>query len=650
MGNAATGYKDRRSLRPGSSCDGGDEACVDSCTYAVNVCTTCVCLEELRRGAPTAGFEDGDEDTASPGNPSLPLAVDNGIFASLPFDTAPSRAPPQTAAPQSAQRYLAHPDKAASFKAKSTCSELVLASPRTASTSVTSEPQSVVIELRHAHTMADARNGGELFSPLSCILAHKVKLIAAGLCLVCLISLGSYLFRQFLRIPGLNEQIQELTTEVDRLQGQVTRLSDEVDRLAHENDRFALLNSELETNVATFAQQNTILNSRLADLEHENRRFSTLNTELHGTVNVLHREVTGLNSTVQQLQGVKVSLEQEVVNLERQNTIFNSSLHTLEIQVGLLRQENMDFRQSIAALEQIRSGLNGSVISLSQQNHMLNTSIGSLSDQVSDLSEQNLLLNSSVHSFRDENDRLHQSIAELELVRSNLNRSVISLTQQNLALNMSINLLSLEVYRLLQQNMLLNTTVNSLLVEVRGLESQNSQFRQSNGKLISLVSFLNTTASSVERSFDGLKDFLLAQIQTERVLVLESIHATSDERVASWRCSLNDAFGTAAFVANGQLTIDLPRLPQVLSYVEEVLLSELCVNKTDFELYLDRSYNLTDSLSLTELAEGVRQYTTQVLDFHFPDEDSQGSGTTPLEWEQAGYRCARLPRQFRFPW
>lgn len=185
-----------------------------------------------------------------------------------------------------------------------------------------------------------------------------------------------------------------------------------------------------------------------------------------------------------------------------------------------------------------------------------------------------------------------------------------------------------------------NSTVQDLKDVNEGLIAENRRFEMLNNQLSTISLFLNETANNVNSSYEAVTGFLTEQITTNRVLVLRTLRNTYLQQVMFWDCSFRDIYRGRPFIQDEDLVIG-DALPSVLEYVERRVLSHLCLDPTDFEIFMDSSYSL-DSLSVNQLYQGVALYTSASLRYYFPGPGMEG-GLTPDDWARAGYNCESVP-------
>ena len=346
---------------------------------------------------------------------------------------------------------------------------------------------------------------------------------------------AAYFLNGFLKIPGLESQIERLNVQVDRLNTEIDRLSGEVDRLELENDRYESLNDYLNSTVIRFQEVNEDLNMTAIRLE-----------DVAGDLNVTNQEL-----------------------LER---------------IEDLAEENFEY---------------------AQLNADLNVTATQLGDQVT-------IFQSALDKMVLENEILSNTTDYLESLADYLGNMT---ADQNAALI-------------------------ELQDAVANLQSESNRLGELNMDLFIIVSFLNDTSSGMDASLREITTFLADQIIANQALVLASLENTYRQRIAIWDCDYRDIFREETF--GNDFTDPITDVDAVLSYVDERVFSELCLHAIDFEMYLSDRY--PSGLNSFQLIRSVLIYTTEALDFYFPESDELG--LTAQEWADAAFSCNSLDRSF----
>merc|ERR1711862_589887 len=117
-------------------------------------------------------------------------------------------------------------------------------------------------------------------------------------------------------------------------------------------------------------------------------------------------------------------------------------------------------------------------------------------------------------------------------------------------------------------------------------------------------------------------------------------------------CAYRDMFRLDDFVNDDRLPIGAGSYPGVIEYVDERVLSELCLSTPDFEIYLDNRWvqqGVQPPVLATtnDLITSVQLYTMAAMDYYFPDRASE-DGLSQTDWAEASHKCENLPPEKRF--
>jgi predicted nucleic acid-binding Zn-ribbon protein len=346
---------------------------------------------------------------------------------------------------------------------------------------------------------------------------------------------AAYFLNGWLKIPGLESQIERLNVQVERLNTEIDRLSGEIDRLEVENDRYESLNNYLNSTVV---------------------RFQELNEDLNKTTIRLEDVADDLNATNQEL-------------LEK---------------IKDLAEENDEY---------------------AQLNVELNVTTAQLANQVT-------IFQSALAKIVLENEILANTTDYLETLTDYLG----NITEDQ------------------------DATLVELQEALVNFQSENSRLGELNMDLVTIVGFLNDASNGLNNSLQQITTLLAGQITANRALVLASLENTFRQRIANWDCDYRDIFRGETFGNN--FTVPIADVDTVVAYVDERVLSELCLDAIDFEMYLSVLY--PSGLNSFQLIRSVLIYTMGALDFYFPE--SNELGLTAQEWEDASFSCNSLGRSF----
>jgi predicted nucleic acid-binding Zn-ribbon protein len=410
-------------------------------------------------------------------------------------------------------------------------------------------PTQHTISINHNVKTTKGRGGSVARGGAGLIFGMSKPFLLLGIVALLLTGSTGYLFRSWMKLPGLNTQIEQLEEQVAKLNSEIDRLSSQVDRL-----------------------------------ELENNRYESLNGQLNATVDELVHVKDDLNATSSQLEWTAGRL--------------NETNQELEDRIEELVDENTEYKQL---------------------NDQLNETTTTLTGQVS-------LFRATLARMTLENQGLKNLTSALEEVAASLG----NLTQEQ------------------------NATLLQFQTTLTDFQEENSRLESNNEDLRTLVSFLNETSSGLGQNLDAITAFLANQIVTNQVLVLNSLENTYRQRVATWDCDYRDIFQGEAFVQDFTRVISATNFDTlILPYLEQRVLSELCLDTSDFDAYVQAttppSSSTTDSLTpltSTRLLRSVLQYTSSALDYYFPESTEAGLSTE--EWATASFDCENLERRFEW--
>jgi hypothetical protein len=339
-------------------------------------------------------------------------------------------------------------------------------------------------------------------------------------------------------------------------------------------------------------------------------------------------------------------LELEVDRLGMEVDRLAAEVDRLAVQNDRLENLNDRLNSTVVEFEALNVQLNASNIVFEMLNGGLNMTALELQGSVEDLLEQN-------EEFATLNTRLNETNLALNSEVDRLENATSLLERQNEQLFLLTESLSSETAQLEFSNEQLNETVVGLEGMVVDFELENNRLTQLNSDLGTIVSFLNTTTANLDETFDAVSAFLAGQINVNTFLVLETLQNTYQQRLSSWDCDFRDAFRNRDFVSDGSIPIGADDYPAVVAYVDEQLLTELCLNQADFEQYLETAVvqgGVVPPVSTTvnQLITGVQTYTNLAVDYYFPDNGDALGGLTDEDWLEASYNCENLPAELQF--
>eukprot|EP00980_Cylindrotheca_fusiformis_P025717 scaffold14511_cov93-Cylindrotheca_fusiformis.AAC.3 len=434
------------------------------------------------------------------------------------------------------------------------------------------------------------------------------------------------------------------------------------------------------------------LNTGIKDLEGETLRFYALADELQQTAVVAGADIEPDDARKRHLEEEEYAgqLEDSVRLLSYQETVLKKGNERVSELSGILRQsalnllglnanlsdENLALLQNITYLSQENFELLNSQTRLSEQISSLQSKIDTYQDLLDNHSDLNGELNQTTLLLEAEIDRLVAANEEYKKQNEELNETIADLSDQNTELanqnqilknlnkdlNATIDRLDGEV-----QNDQLATEIDRLEDKTDDLESVNGELKENvadlqdevkqfsgkveelqkyNEQLENIVSFVNETGSFVNQTMDSVSEYLSDQIVAYRSVATETLQNTFIQRASLWDCAYRDHFGDEVFATNDNLPIPANKFNEVLNYVDNRVLDELCLSLNDFQGFLEVKFD--DPIYTTQhIVSGIASYTYLAFDYYFPDAGDT-KGLSEADWALAGYQCQRLPASKRF--
>lgn len=350
-------------------------------------------------------------------------------------------------------------------------------------------------------------------------------------------------------------------------------------------------------------------------------------------------EIPGLNEQIQRLEAQVQNLTLQVDRLEEQ-------VDRLGGEVDRLEEENDRLEENIAQLKE-------NLDNYEDQNKQLNDTLQEYEEIINDLNE-------TVHEFREQNEELQEQLDNFEDLNDDLNSTAQELAKQvdrledvvedlqeaNEILNEIIDQLSNETDALSDLNADLSETVQQLNQTVAELSNQVDRLQKLNDHLETLVSFFDETATDMKETYEEFAAYLAEQITAYRKLVMQTLENIFIQRLTMWDCDFRSYFLAEPFTQDRRQPIGSEAYPKVLDYVEERVLSELCLSTRDFELYVQAQFGVPSNLTVTQLTTAVAVYSSNALEYYFPDGGDSGLNTTV--WAESGYDCSKLSSDHRY--
>lgn len=326
-------------------------------------------------------------------------------------------------------------------------------------------------------------------------------------------------------------------------------------------------------------------------------------------------QIPGLTSQIEELEAQVAVLSGEIDRLSQENDRYESLNNELNQTVEDFRDLNQDLNATVVELQVIKDELNTTQLELIER-------VQELRAENENYSLLNNELNTTATRLAQEVDFFEVTLAKLVLE----NNALSNLTEALQEVTTEIGNITVAQ----------NETLNGLYEVLGGLSAENDRLESLNGDLVTVVSFLNETSLGLGNSLQQITDYLADQIVANQVLVAEILENTYRQRVQAWDCDYRDHFREESFGQDFNVLIS--DISSVVDYVGQRVLSELCLDKVDFEDYLLAQYQ--DGLNSFRLTRGVSDYATTALDYYFPEIGEVG--ITPEEWSEARFDCQNL--------
>jgi chromosome segregation ATPase len=365
-----------------------------------------------------------------------------------------------------------------------------------------------------------------------------------------------------------------------------------------------------------------LLEADAAESLKQREEMEQQNGKLSGDVDSLQGEKLILEDLKDKLDISIDSLEEQINDLSEQNGVLNATVKELENHVGDLENNNNRYAE-------LNDQFNESISNLSDENLRLE-------NQVSEYANLNKELNATAYELGNEVGKLQGEVGELEQLNDRLDTSVGNLAEETEILQ--------------ESNEEFKKNVDELSSQIGQLSGENDQLQASNSKLETIVGYLDETSQNLDETYDDIMTLLAEQILAYRVLVLEGTQNTYHQSVASWDCNFADRFRSEEFSSDWNQKIFPPESNEVMEYIDDRVLSNLCLSPTDFDQYVEDRYPDNKSIGITtnQLRTAVERYTMAALNYYFPNDDDVNSGLTDEDWAQAGYNCEQLPEPKQF--
>mmetsp|Transcript_14909 Transcript_14909/g.22765 ORF Transcript_14909/g.22765 Transcript_14909/m.22765 type:complete len:560 (+) Transcript_14909:214-1893(+) len=347
-------------------------------------------------------------------------------------------------------------------------------------------------------------------------------------------------------------------------------------------------------------------------------------------------------------------LKTQVDRLEEQNTILKTQINRLEGQVDRLEGEVDELAREVDRLANetdrltlINQSLNQTAIEFSFQNDRLNSSLvyyqelnTDLYNTVSDLQDSVITLEGTVEEYIQTNDDLNQTVLSLGEEVNALDQLNDQLYERNTELWIFVNRLANETAELSLMNSQLNSTVLEFQTEIVDMTNEIDRLDNLTQNLGTMVSFLNETSLSIDSSMDTFVDGVANQITSSRVMAMGSLENFYRQRRSVWNCDFREYFFLEPFVSvDRDAPIGEASYPEVLEYLQDKVLDDMCLDATNFEVYLTEYIDseIPSDVSFNQLQRAVGSYTDEAMQYYFESDSIQ-----PATWAEANFKCDNL--------
>jgi len=247
-------------------------------------------------------------------------------------------------------------------------------------------------------------------------------------------------------------------------------------------------------------------------------------------------------------------------------------------------------------------------------------------------------LNAQLDRLQGEVDRLSVENDRFGRLNDQLNATVSDLQNTTDALNQT-------AVRLEDTNQELGSRVVDLEDQNQNYVEQNEQLANTVDDLLTITTFLNETAlTGLDESLEQVSGLLANQIIANQVIVTRTLEYTYIQRVDNWNCDYNVVYSERPYVVDYNAVILDSDIDQIMTYLGNLVLDELCLSLDDFKRYVEQP-SFTP-LTSAKLVSAMKLYTTEALDWYFPE--SNESGLTYEQWSAATFQCKNLDPSLEF--
>ena len=208
-------------------------------------------------------------------------------------------------------------------------------------------------------------------------------------------------------------------------------------------------------------------------------------------------------------------------------------------------------------------------------------------------------------------------------------------------------------------NIDLDARVSTLEIQLFNITEQNDSLSQHNKDLRSIVTFLNQAAINFNSTVEDVAGYLADDIGESIDLVLRRLELSYQDVSFYWRCatSFEYFYEDRLWMIDRYASIGPDDYSDVMEFVEEHVLDEMCASRSDFELFLtnDNYIGYTGSsppvnISFHNLVSGIERYSSLMMQYYFSEGESTNNGLSKEIWTNARYNCQNIPTASRYVW
>ena len=308
------------------------------------------------------------------------------------------------------------------------------------------------------------------------------------------------------------------------------------------------------------------------------------------------------------------TLNKQVKALEEQVLRLNSEIDRLSDENDRYENLNDRLNGTVWELEGVADNLNLTVYELEDVAFQLNITKDELIQEINTLQSRN-------QEYQLLNQGLSTNVEQLANEVQYFQNSLQSLTDEHTVLkNTTTSLQELA-------NQFANTTINQnetlavLKQTLEGFAYENDRLEKFNTDLMDGLTYLNTTLQNgIDTSIEEITLVLGQQVQQQQLMTLKQLEISYIQMIENWDCNYRDVFNNEIYGQNYDAAItDNNILPLAVSdYVNERVLSKLCLDIYDFSNYLNTQQYTDGIITSNQLIRSTILYTNEAMKYYFP--------------------------------